>query len=124
MNLPIEAMRKLNRPALTWSIADSGTHRGYRLVPGHEAELPADTFAVGDVWVLKYKSNEIDDAGQPGPACAIKFNNFVNGEGLATDLVFWYRTGAYHEGGDLDDCHSTGPTLYPFGDWAPSGGGH
>ena len=39
------------------------TRRGYRLVPGHETELPADTFSVGDVWVLKYKSNEIDDTG-------------------------------------------------------------
>ena len=78
-------------------------------MPGNEAALPADTFAVGDVWLLKYKSNEIDDAGQSGPACAIKFNNFVNGEGLSTDLVFWYRTGAYHEGGDLDDCHPGGP---------------
>ena len=93
-------------------------------MPGNEAALPADTFAVGDVWLLKYKSNEIDDAGQSGPACAIKFNNFVNGEGLATDLVFWYRTGAYHEGGDLDDCHPVGPELVPFGDWAAGGGGH
>jgi len=119
VNLPTEAMRKLNRPALTWAIADSGTRRGYRLVPGNEAALPADTFAVGDVWILRYKSNEIDDTGQPGAHCPIKFNNFVNGEGLGTDLVFWYRTGAHHDGGDLDDCHATGPTLYPFGDWAP-----
>jgi hypothetical protein len=93
-------------------------------VPGTEAELPADTFAVGDVWLLRYKANEIDDTGQSGPACAIKFNNFVNGEGLATDLVFWYRAGAFHEGGDLDSCHTVGPVLYPFGDWSPAGGGH
>jgi hypothetical protein len=129
LNLPVEAMRKIDRPALTWSIADAGTHRGYRLVPGNETALPADTFAVGDVWLLRYKQTggipqEIDDSGQSGPGCPIKFNNFVNGEGLATDLVFWYRTGAFHEGGDLDDCHATGPTLVPFGDWAPSGGGH
>ena len=121
INLPTEAMRRNNRPALTWSIADSGTHRGYRLVPGNEASLPADTFAVGDVWLLKYKSNETDDAGQSGPACAIKFNNYVNGEGLSTDLVFWYRTGAYHEGGDLDDCHPVGPMLVPFGPWSEGG---
>ena len=57
-------------------------------------------------------------AGQSGPACAIKFNNYVNGEGLATDLVFWYRTGAFHAAGDLDDCHTVGPMLAPFGDWS------
>ena len=129
VNLPVEAMRRINRPALTWSIADSGTHRGYRLVPGAEAALPADSFAVGDVWLLKYKQTsglpaEIDDAGQSGPACAIKFNNFVNGEGLSSDLVFWYRTGAFHQGGDLDSCHTVGPVLSPFGDWSPPGGGH
>jgi hypothetical protein len=122
VNLPTEAMRKLTRPGQTWAIADSVTRRGFRLVPGTEASLPADAFAVGDVWVLKYKSNEIDDTGQSGPPCAIKFNNYVNGEGLGQDLVFWYRTGAYHEAGDLDDCHTVGPTLYPFGDWSPSPG--
>ncbi len=121
VNLPTEAMRRINKPALTWSVADTTTRRGYRLVPGHETELPADTFAVGDVWVLRYKANEIDDAGQSGPACAIKFNNYLNPpEGLAADLVFWYRTGAYHAGGDLDDCHQVGPMLVPFGDWAPT----
>ncbi len=120
VNLPTEAMRKM-RPALTWSVADSVTHRGYRLVPGAETELPVDTFSVGDVWVLKYKSNELDDAGQSGPPCAIKFNNLLNPpEGLSSDLVLWYRTGAYHQGGELDDCHEVGPVLVPFGDWSPT----
>ena len=120
VNLPSETLRKHTRPDQTWAIADTVTHRGFRLVPGQEAALTADTFAVGDVWLLKYKSNEIDDTGQSGPACAIKFNNYLNGEALSTDLVFWYRTGAYHEAGDLDDCHTVGPTFYPFGDWSPT----
>lgn len=121
VNLPTEAMRKIDKPALTWTVADTTTRRGYRLVPGHETELPVDTFSVGDVWVLKYKSNEVDDSGQSGPSCVIKFNNYLNPpEGIAADLVLWYRTGAYHQGGDLDDCHEVGPTLVPFGDWSPT----
>ena len=32
---------------------------------------------------------------------------------------FWYRGGALHPAGELDDCHVTGPTLYPVGDWSP-----
>ena len=125
VGLPTEALRKTNKAGITWSIVDSTTHRGYRLVPGPETALPADTFSVGDVWLLKYKANEIDDGGQSGPPCAIKFNNFLTPpEGLSTDLVFWYRTGAYHLGGDLDGCHEVGPTLVPIGDWSPDAARH
>ncbi len=118
--LPTEALRK-GKPGVVWSVADSTTKRGYRIVPGTETELPADTFSVGDVWVLAYKANEIDDAGQSGPACAIKFNNYLNPpEGVGSDVVLWYRTGAVHEGGELAECHEVGPVLVPFGDWSPS----
>jgi hypothetical protein len=119
VSLPTEAIRRANKPAIVWSVADAATHRGYRIVPGGEQELPADAFSVADVWLLRYKSNEIDDNGQSGPDCAIKMSDFVNGEGLSSDLVVWYRTGALHVGGDLDDCHVVGPTLVPFGDWSP-----
>ena len=107
IDLPTEALRRNNRPALTWSIADSGTHRGYRLVPGNEAALPADTFAVGDVWLLKYKSNETDDAGQSGPACASGSTTSSTERACRrTRVLVPHR--AYHEGGDLDDCHPVG----------------
>ncbi|MEX1245502.1 MAG: hypothetical protein WEB59_14635 [Thermoanaerobaculia bacterium] len=123
VTLPTEAMRRANQPGIAWSVVDSGTHRGYRIVPGAEIALPADTFSVGDVWLLKYKTPplELDDSGQSGGACPIKFNNFLNGESLSADLVLWYRTGAFHSGGDLDDCHVVGPTLYPVGDWSIPG---
>jgi Copper amine oxidase, enzyme domain len=131
VNLPTEAMRRANRPAITWSIADAGTHRGYRIIPGAETELPADTFSVGDLWALQYKSNELDDGG---PTCSAQLNNFVNGEGLAADAVIWYRGGSQHIGDQVlcdspssdceDGCETVGPTLRPFGDWSPAGGGH
>jgi len=112
-----EAVRRNNRPDMTWSIVDSTTHRGYRVVPGDETQLPADSFSVADAWFLNYNPNEIDDSGQ-GPGCNAKISNFVNGESLANDLVMWYRTGALHAGGDLDHCHVVGPTLVPVGDWS------
>lgn len=119
-----EALR-MNAAGQVWIVKDAITERGYRLVPGPEQTLPADSFAVGDLWALRYKSTEIDDTGQPGPSCAIKFNNFLNGESLVApmertraDLVVWYRGGGFHLGGDLDDCHRVGPMLEPVGNWA------
>jgi hypothetical protein len=120
VTLPTEAMRVNNRPGIAWSVIHSGTHRGYRIVPGVETGLPVDTFSVGDIWFLKYHANEIDDSGQSGPPCAIHINGFVNGESTSPDVVVWYRTGWFHAGGDLDDCHRVGPTLDPIGDWSPN----
>ena len=117
--LPAETMRFDRDPGLTWALVDSQSRRGYRIVPGAERDLPADGFSVGDVWLLNYRSNEIDDSGQSGPACAIKVGNFLNGEPLSSDVVLWYRTGAFHDSGHLDDCHTVGPTLAPIGDWSP-----
>ena len=117
--LPAEAMRFLRDPQLTWSLIDAETRRGYRIVPGTESELPADTFSIGDLWLLKYSPTELDDVGQSGPACVVKIGNFLNGEALSDDVVAWYRTGAYHESGHLDECHTVGPMLVPVGDWSP-----
>jgi len=116
-----EALRQTNNPGLAWIVRDSVTGRGYRVSPGPHDEVPADSFAVGDVWLLRYNAAQIDDAGQPGPACAIKFNNYLNGEKLRDqDVVLWYRGGAFHAGYDLDDCHQVGPILEPVGNWAPT----
>lgn len=116
-----EAMRLSGQPGLYWEVTNGITGRGYRIVPGNEtANAPADTFAVGDFWVLKYKPEELDDNGQTGPACAIKINAFVNGETFDDDLVVWYRAGVRHLGHDLNHCAVVGPTLVPIGDWSPA----
>jgi hypothetical protein len=112
--------KRFNTPAgLSWSIVNPATGRGYLVVPGHEVALPADGFAVGDAWFLKYKANELDDTGQPGTSCPINIGGFINGESTSSDVVMWYRGGAFHAGGALDDCALVGPTLYPLGDWSP-----
>jgi Copper amine oxidase, enzyme domain len=117
--LPNETMRINDPPGLTWSIVNPATGRGYRVVPGPEVALPADSFSVGDAWFLKYKFNELDDTGQPGTGCPINIGNLVNGEPIAGDVVMWYRSGWLHLGQELDDCDLVGPTLHPIGDWSP-----
>jgi hypothetical protein len=121
--LQTETMRVANRPDITWSVIDSQTHRGYRIVQGDEVALPADTFSEGDLWLLKYNANEIDDGGTISN-CPVNFTNFLNGESTVGDIVVWYRTGWLHIGGDLADCDQVGPTLYPIGDWSPPPGPH
>ncbi|HWZ84633.1 MAG TPA: hypothetical protein VN032_00435 [Thermoanaerobaculia bacterium] len=116
--LPTETKRVINYPGITWSVIDSATHRGYRIVPGEEVALPADTFSQGDFWALKYHANEIDDGGSLGN-CPVDFGPWLNGEALSGDVVAWYRTGWLHLGGDLAPCVTVGPTLYPVGDWSP-----
>jgi hypothetical protein len=116
--LPTETMRLRNYPGISWSVTDPAAQRGYRLVPGVESSLPADTFSKGDLWALKYKANEIDD-GQGLLTCPVSFAPWLNGESLDGDVVLWYRSGWLHVGGDLADCDLVGPTLYPVGDWSP-----
>ena len=121
--LQTEAKRVNNQPNLTWTVTDSATHRGYRIVPGEETQLPADDFSIGDLWALVYHANEIDDGHDIGD-CPVDFGPWLNGEALLGDVVVWYRTGANHPGGDLDGCHVVGPTLEPIGNWSNGGGGH
>ena len=64
--LQTEAKRVNNQPNLTWTVTDSATHRGYRIVPGEETELAADDFSIGDLWALAYHANEIDDGHDIG----------------------------------------------------------
>jgi hypothetical protein len=97
---------------------DYKSRRGYRIVPG-VTNVP-DTFAVADYWVLRYKSNEIDDAFVSGSNCPIRIQSFVNNETIdGQDVVVWLRGGAFHEGAELDHCGKVGFTLQPVGDWSP-----
>jgi hypothetical protein len=100
-------------------VQDAVTGRGYRILAEKAArEQPADTFAVGDVWVLKYSATEISDTGG---ACATSLNNYVSPAASVynQDLVVWVRGGAFHAASDLDDCHRTSIVLEPVGDWSP-----
>jgi hypothetical protein len=111
-------MRINSPPGLSWSILDSATGRGYRVISGPEIALPVDGFSGGDAWFLRYQFDELDDTGEPGTGCPINIGGFLNGE-ATDDVVLWYRSGWLHPGAELDDCDLVGPTLVPVGDWSP-----
>jgi hypothetical protein len=113
-----ETMRRIKHLSEPFIVQDSLTHRGYRIL-SKEAALsqPADTFAVGDIWVTRYNASQISDSGG---GCATTLNNYLNGETVKNqDLVVWVRGGAFHAASDLDDCHRAEIELEPVGDWSP-----
>ncbi len=112
-----ETMRPTSYPGIAWSVTNTTSRRGYRLVPGAEAALPADEFSQGDLWALLYHPDEIDDGHSLGN-CPVSFAPWLNNESLNGDVVLWYRTGRLRIGGDAT-CDPVGPTLYPVGDWSP-----
>ena len=117
-----EAARRAAAGAF-WSVTDGRTGAGYEVVPGEaDLRLPADAFSKTDALVLRYKLDEIDDGLTVQTGCAFAFEPFVDGEPLGgADVVFWYRSGALHIGGDPYQCDVIGPTLRPVG-WAPGPG--
>jgi hypothetical protein len=102
-------------PTSDFSVVDTGSNRGYRILPGN-TNAP-DAFSFNDYWFLRYKPTEMEDTSG---GCATQINGFVNNETLQDqDVVVWVRGGAFHQGMELDHCGVVGFTLVPFGDWNP-----
>ncbi len=80
-----------------------GRKRGYVLVPGLKDGV-ADTFARGDMWILKYKTSgttttELDDGVNitTGAGAEANLDQFVNGESIVDqDIVIWYHATVTH----------------------------
>lgn len=101
-----------------WRVRNKGTFRGYDLVPGgHDGS--ADGYGEGDVWVLRYRGNEIDD-GQgftTNPALSrAGIDTFITGESVdGQDIVIWYAGHFPHDEARPDPAgHIVGPELRPF----------
>ncbi|MDQ6733369.1 MAG: hypothetical protein M3Z35_04505 [Nitrospirota bacterium] len=101
-----------------WRVRNKGTFRGYTLTPGQK-DGAADGYGVGDLWVLRYHGNEIDD-GQgfttnPGLSRA-NIDKFVDGESIdGQDVVLWYAGHFMHdESNPAPGGHVVGPELRPF----------
>ncbi|HEX8734136.1 MAG TPA: hypothetical protein VF721_02360 [Pyrinomonadaceae bacterium] len=117
-------------------IQNSAGDEAYMLVP-NMSDGVADTFAVNDFWVLRYKNivggtnvqNEIDD-GETCINCTsvtapIRINPFVNGESIVDqDVVVWYGAHFMHNDGHnlldpdryslvLSGAHVVGPDIRP-----------
>lgn len=100
-----------------WIISNKSTGEGYTLIPGKN-DGRADSFGVGDVWLLRYRSSELDD-GQgfttdlnKARANLDKFLNseYINGQ----DIVVWYAAHFTHDETSGEDVsHILGPELKP-----------
>jgi len=101
-----------------WLVRHDRDGREYSIRPGPE-DGTADDFGAGDVWVLAYSPDEMDD-GQgfttdPAQARA-GLDRFVSGEPVhSKDVVLWYGVHVSHPGTALD---RVGPDLVP-GHWHP-----
>ncbi len=113
-----EVNRTWGNPAhgVNWLVSDASTGGAYRIVPSaQDLLLPIDSFSKTDALVLRYSASEIDD-GSSG--CAINYDSEQNGQSVENqDIVFWYRSSAFHTGGSQNiwECDIVGPTLFPEG---------
>lgn len=100
-----------------WRVLNRGTGRGYEIIPEPSDDI-ADSWAVADIWALRYHETEFDDGGATsGPmGNAAHINNYLNGESIKGQHdVVWYRAGQRHD--SLAICVMVGVTLKPIGKW-------
>jgi hypothetical protein len=99
-----------------WRVKTVKSPHGYAVVPGpHDGT--ADDYGAGDVWVVAYHPDEVDDgegvSSDPYRSRA-QVDRHVSGELVErADVVLWY---AAHVSGE--DGPAVGPDLVPF-NWRP-----
>jgi hypothetical protein len=103
-----------------WRIRHDRDGRDYSIRPGPD-DGTADDFGAGDVWVLRFDPDELDD-GQgytTDPALArANLDRFVSGEPVhSQDIVVWYGVHVPHPG-ESGAGVLVGPDLVP-GHWNP-----
>ena len=101
-----------------WRVRRNGTYTGYDIVPGAN-DGTADAYGAGDVWVLRYHGNELDDGhgfGTNPVSTRADLDSFVNGERVdGQDVVVWYGGHFLHdETQPAPGGHVVGPELRPF----------
>ena len=101
-----------------WRVKNTVTGEGYEIIPG-ENDGDADSFGVGDLWVLRYHGGaEIDDGvtsvGGTPEQCKAHLDNFLTGENVENkDVVIWYAAHFTHDVHE-EVGHIVGPTLKPI----------
>jgi hypothetical protein len=107
-----------------WRVRSTRSPHGYAIVPG-PADGTADAYGAGDVWIVAYKGDEVDD-GQgfttdPHDSRA-RIGQFVSGEMVErADVGVWY--GVHVDHGHASDPpvleeQRVGPDLEPY-NWRP-----
>ena len=86
-----------------WRVENTVTHEAYDIIPGPNDGVataqPDWPYPQGDVWILRYHGNEIDDGSVAiGPPFEVGLNPWVNGESIANqDVVIWYGAHFTHD---------------------------
>ena len=109
-----------------WRVENTVTGEGYDIIPGPDDGVatasPDWPYPRGDVWILRYHGNELDDGvncttGGFGCVTEANLDGFVNGEPISDhDVVIWYaghvtHDVAHEEPGEFG--HICGPDLKP-----------
>jgi Cu2+-containing amine oxidase len=100
-----------------WRVRHTGTSTGYDIYPGPN-DSTADAYGAGDLWVLRYHGNELDDGHgfTTNPVYSrADLDSFVNGEPVdGQDVVIWYGGHFLHdEAHPAPGGHVVGPDLVP-----------
>lgn len=107
--------RRLRAPGRKryWRVRSLPAKLGYQLLPGAE-DGHADSFGVGDLWVLQNRPGELDDSAV-ATSDAAALDRFVNPNQsvLDTKVVVWYAVHRPHIAGQPHP-DLVGPTLRPF----------
>ncbi len=95
-----------------WYIQNVASGDTYAIVPG-DGDGKADTYARGDVWVLQYHSNELDDGhNSTSSNTEADLDQFVTGESVQNqDIVVWYAAHFIHDELGGTAIHIVGPDL-------------
>ncbi len=98
-----------------WKISNTSTGSAYEIIPG-TTDGNADSFGIGDLWVLRYHGGSEFDDGYTGTGgtpdqCKEHIDNFINGESIMNqDVVVWYAAHFTHNV-NVESGHIVGPTL-------------
>ena len=102
-----------------WRVRNTRASQGYSIVPG-PVDGTADDFGAGDLWVLRFHADEVDD-GQPVTTderrARSQLDRLVSDESVERrDLVVWYAAHLVHDdaGPGATAADLVGPDLVPY----------
>ena len=105
-----------------WKVENIITGKGYEIIPGSHDGIATSSpdwpFPRGDIWVLRYRGNEIDDGSvATGPPHEAELDRFISGEPTnGKDVVIWYGAHFTHDVASEppgSHGHIVGPNLKP-----------
>ncbi len=105
-----------------WRVENTTTGEAYEIIPrpedGVATQMPDWPYGRGDVWILRYHGNEIDDGVVAiGPPYEADIDRWRNGESVNNaDVVVWYAAHFTHDLSHENPAthgHIVGPELKP-----------